>query len=68
MKQLPMGHDIVQRHVGSDHLEASFVESHEKNAHATSQDTDGEMKNNMGGALQNMAASNGANCGKQKTF
>ena len=64
MKQLPKGHDSVQQHCGSDHLEVSFGESCGKNAQTTAQGTDDQMAGNMGSALKNVAASEGANCGK----
>jgi len=61
MKQLPDGHNIVQRRLGSDFVERHFAQSRSKNAHATAQGTDGQMANIGGQVIQNLAQSRKAN-------
>ena len=68
MKQLPEGHDIVPRRLGSDFLERNFVRSRSKNAHATAQGTDGQMANIGGQVIQNLAQSRKANTDKQRVW
>ena len=42
---------VVQRRGGSDHLEKAFGGSCAENVNDTAQGTNGQMANNMGGAL-----------------
>ena len=68
MKQLPDGHNIVQRRLGSDFVEQNFAQSRSKNAHATAQGTDGQMANIGGQVIQNLAQSRKANTDKQRVW
>ena len=68
MKQLPEGHDIVPRRLGSDFLERNFSRSRSKNAHATAQGTDGQLANIGGQTMQNLMQSRKVNTAKQRVF
>ena len=68
MKQLPKGHDIVPRRLGSDFLERNFARSRSKNAHATAQVTDGQLANIGGQTIQTLMQISKVNTAKQRIF
>ena len=67
-RQLPKGHDIVQKHGGTDNIERGFGASRAKNSGANAQGTDGQISHIGSNMLQNLASSRKANTNKDSTF
>lgn len=67
-KQLPEGFAIVQSRGGTDNLEKTFATSRQKNSGAGAQQTDGNLSNQDGAALQDMMRSSRSNVEKRKIF